>query len=81
MKVEFAEGRVVRLEMTRRNLKTLLTKLDWNAQLRPELSSLASACTLISPGGDVVVKAVEDDEHYRDRAPGPVLNNATGELE
>lgn len=57
------------VELTRRNLTALLAKLD-----DPD-----SQRTLISPGfhGDpvIAVRAVEDEEHYADRAPGPVLTN------
>ncbi len=48
------------IELTRRNLEVLLAKLD-----NPE-----SRKTLIDPEYEVAVRAVEDDEHYADRAPG-----------
>lgn len=51
------------LELSRRNLETLLEKLD----------DPNSARTLISPGGEIAVRAVEDSEHYKTRPPGPVL--------
>jgi hypothetical protein len=48
------------LELTRRNLTTLLAKLDDPLSVR----------TLLSPCGKIYVKAVEDDRHYGDREPG-----------
>jgi hypothetical protein len=57
------------LELTRRNLETLLAKLD-----DPD-----SARTLLSPQGPglrlIAVVAVEDDAHYADRAPGATYTN------
>ena len=57
------------LELSRRNLETLLTKLDDPDSLR----------TLLSPGkyGEayIIVRAVENEEHYSDRAPGEVRTN------
>ena len=53
------------LELTRRNLTALLEKLD-----DPD-----SHCTLIDPDGKIAVRAVEDSEHYKTRAPGAVLTN------
>lgn len=50
------------IELTRRNLLSLLAKLDGNPPY--------SACTILAPGGTFFVKAVEDAEHYTDRAPG-----------
>lgn len=61
------------LELSRRNLQALLDKLD----------DPLSARTLISPGmpGEpmILVKAVEDSEHYKTRAPGEVYMPSTGE--
>ena len=52
------------LELSRRNLETLLAKLDDPDSVR----------TLISPGmpGEpmIAVVAVENEAHYSDRAPG-----------
>jgi hypothetical protein len=66
-------NRAPRLELSRRNLTALLDKLD----------DPASARTLVSPGlpGEpvIVVMAVEDSEHYSDRAPGAVYMPTTGE--
>lgn len=68
MKVIRAGDQVVMVELTRRNLTVLLAKLD----------DLHSARTIVAPTGDVVIRAVEDIEHYADREPGPMLVN--GEL-
>lgn len=56
------------VELTRRNLMTLLAKLD----------DPLSARSLIDPDGFVMVRAVEDEEHYKDRAPGLVYMPARG---
>lgn len=56
-------GYVGLLELTRRNLETLLAKLD-----DPD-----SARTLVAPGDMIAVKAVENEEHYSGRDPGPVF--------
>lgn len=53
------------LELTRRNLTALLEKLD----------DPNSACTLIDGENQIAVRAVEDAEHYKNRAPGAVLTN------
>lgn len=73
-------GTVTRLELTRRNLETLLRKLDHNRSEPP--AELRSACTLElrEHGTAVIVRAVENEEHYANREPGPVLDNATGRL-
>jgi hypothetical protein len=52
------------LELTRRNLTALLAKLDGHPP--------NSRCTLIDPNYKIIVKAVEDAEHYSDRSPGPL---------
>jgi hypothetical protein len=49
------------VELTRRNLLSLLAKLDGHPA--------DSACTIQSPDG-FLVKAVEDDAHYSDRRAG-----------
>lgn len=51
------------LELTRRNLTVLLAKLD----------DVGSARTILDPDRVLYVRAVEDEEHYRDRAPGEML--------
>jgi hypothetical protein len=58
------------VELTRRNLTALLAKLD----------DPLSARSLIDGEQKVMVRAVEDDEHYADRAPGPVYMPSTGEV-
>lgn len=57
------------LELTRRNLETLLAKLDDPNSKR----------TLIDPSNHIAVVAVENDEHYSDRAPGGVYMPTSGE--
>lgn len=57
------------LELTRRNLETLLAKLD----------DPLSARRLVDPDNRVEVRAVEDIEHYSDRPPGTVYMPSTGE--
>lgn len=63
------EGAMPVVELTRRNLQTLLDKLDDPASNR----------TLIDPDRKIAVHAVEDVEHYADRAPGAVFMPSTGE--
>jgi hypothetical protein len=62
-----------KLYLTRRNLRTLIAKLDRN------LKGGSSACTIVKtdtvhpnyPCSDVIeVTALEDDEYYTDREPG-----------
>lgn len=67
--VPASDQNFARLELTRRNLQTLLDKLD-----DPE-----SKKTLIAPTQDIIVVAVEDDDHYSDRPPGPVFMPTTHE--
>ena len=57
------------LELTRRNLETLLAKLDDPLSQR----------TLIDPDNRIFVRAVENDAHYADRAPGLIFMPSTGE--
>jgi hypothetical protein len=56
------------LELTRRNLEALLAKLD----------DPSSARTLIDPDGKIAVRAVENEEHYSNRAPGEVYMPSSG---
>lgn len=74
----------VQVFLTRRNLLSLLEKLDHVAD------GGESACTLIKrdtshsryplTGADnVIVTAVEDDDYYDDRRAGDVLDMGTGE--
>lgn len=53
------------LELTRRNLQGLLDKLDDPYSRR----------TLIDGENKIAVHAVEDWEHYSDRAPGEMQTN------
>ena len=53
------------VELTRRNLESLLAKLDGHP---PD-----SSCTLIDPSFRVAVRAVENEEHYKDRRPGAMI--------
>lgn len=65
-----------RIFLTRRNLQTLLNKLDRTAKDDP------SACTILKLDNQhpvypqtmscCIVSAVEDDEYYIDRDPGVV---------
>lgn len=57
------------VELTRRNLLALLAKLDDPRSQR----------TLVDGCGGVAVVAVEDADHYADRAPGQVYMPGTGE--
>lgn len=66
------EGTCDRIELTRRNLETLLAKLDDPLSART-LGKRDEA------GGFILVKAVEDEEHYADRAPGEVYMPSSGE--
>lgn len=58
------------LELTRRNLQALLDKLD----------DPKSARMIIAPDRLIAVRAVEDEEHYSDRAPGVVFMPSSGEI-
>ena len=71
------------LYLTRRNLQTLLNKLDRCKRDGKD----ASACTLVKtdmehtkyPCTDVIaVTAVEDEDYYTDRKPGRVLDAPGG---
>lgn len=63
MKIEFANDKVT-LVLSRRNLLTLLAKLDGYPP--------NSACTIMggSDAPGVLVRAEEDDVHYQDRPAG-----------
>lgn len=58
------------LELTRRNLESLLAKLDDPLSNR----------MLIDLDDQIAVKAVENVEHYGDREPGRVFMPSTGEV-
>lgn len=66
MKLIRHEGKTppLELQLTERNLRTLLEKLTM-----PD-----SARTLIDPEELIAVVAVPDHEHYAERAPGLVLH-------
>lgn len=53
------------LELSRRNLETLLEKLDDPNSKR----------TLMDPDQMIWVVAVENEEHYKDRSPGVTYTN------
>ena len=68
------------LYLTRRNLLTLLSKLDRKAK------GESTACTLIKNdtrhpnypcSSPTVITALEDEEYYVDREPGPVHQKDT----
>lgn len=50
------------VELTRRNLTVLLGKL----------ADAASKATIVKQSAMIGVRAVEDEEHYFDREPGPM---------
>lgn len=65
------DGVLIKVELTRRNLETLLEKLD---------DPLSTRTLLKSGSGKVLtVTAVENDDHYSDRAPGAVYMPSTNE--
>lgn len=66
MKLVFAAPGTIELELTRRNLRSLLAKLDG---FPPD-----SACTITKydEGHLVIVRAVEDWDHYAARPAGGV---------
>lgn len=70
MRIETGDDGVVVLTLSRRNLRALLSKLDW-----PE-----SARTLVSPDRDFIVRAEEDDVHYAGRTPGPMHPRTEAEI-
>lgn len=65
-----AYGDFPTVELTRRNLQALLDKLDDPISNR----------TLIDADRRIAVRAVPDEEHYADRAPGTVYMPSTGEI-
>ena len=68
--IDADHGGLVTVELTRRNLESLLAKLD----------DPASVHTLFDGQNKVQVVAVENEEHYSDRAPGPVYMPTSGEF-
>lgn len=77
-------AQIVGIELTRRNLERLLAKLDHNDAINRGVLEgrgiLRSEVRIIDPTGSMYVQGVEDDEHYSDRSPGPMLDNATGKV-
>lgn len=67
---EGVDGGLHRLELTRRNLQTLLDKLDDPLSKRT-LVDRDWQITVIATEA-IIVEAVEDAEHYSDRPPGTV---------
>lgn len=65
MKLILKDGNIPILELTRRNLETLLEKLDDPNSVR----------ILIDPADQIAVRAVENDVHYKTRLPGKTLTN------
>jgi len=59
------ESRSVFIELTRRNLEVLLAKLDDETSARTIIKS--------DKPGRVEVRAVENEAHYNEREPGPML--------
>lgn len=70
MKIERLSPTRVRVELSERNLRTLLNKLKREDSFR----TLESYDPGESDGDELLVQvtAVRDSEHYRDREPGPV---------
>lgn len=58
------------VELTRRNLEVLLAKLD----------DPASERSIIDGGQNVMVRAVENNVHYADRAPGDMFMPTEGTI-
>jgi hypothetical protein len=65
MKIVKTDHGMVVVELTRRNLETLLEKFD-------DPNSVKS---LLSPCRSAMVVAVENEEHYSDREPGRIYTN------
>lgn len=56
------------IRLSRRNLQTLLNKLDRN-----KVTPGASQCTILKRReGTFFVQAVEDEEYYQGEQPGPM---------
>lgn len=68
--MKYIDGDLPVLELTRRNLETLLAKLDDPLSKR----------TLIDPTDTIAVRAVENEEHYKDRYPGTVYMPSSGQV-
>lgn len=72
MKIVAHDNRGTTVQLTRRNLETLLAKLDEPKSTRTLIKYDEE---LDRPPFVVYVQAVENEEHYKDRAPGPMLVN------
>lgn len=66
---------VVQIELTRRNLLALLEKLDDPLSERTLVKSDDEGTC------NAFVTAVEDDEHYSDRAPGLIYKPSSREFQ
>lgn len=66
------------VELTRRNLETLLAKLDDPLSARMLVDGDVRVAVRAIADGDVAVVAVEDVEHYSDRDPGVVFMPSSG---
>lgn len=69
------DDKPARLELSRRNLETLLAKLDDPASVR----TLTKQEDAVDGDEVIQVSAVEDDAHYSSRAPGEVYMPTSGE--
>jgi len=67
--IEARNGDPPVVELTRRNLVSLLAKLDDPLSYR----------TLVDGEHKIAVRAVEDDEHYDERPPGTIYMPSTRE--
>ena len=66
MEYESLSGGSVKVTLSRRNLLTLLAKLDEPTSMRTLYRKFHDSSSFL------VVQAEEDEEHYKDRTPGPV---------
>lgn len=66
MKAVVGPSNLIRIELTRRNLTSLLAKLDGHPKDSPAVLQRGSE----DGRRLIVVRAVEDEVHYRDREPG-----------
>ncbi len=69
MRLDAANEKEIHLVISERNARALLEKLTWD-----------SARTIVSPAAEgepkVYLSIEPDDEHYRTREPGVMLNKA-----
>lgn len=73
MKITFVGSHILDIELTRRNLETLLAKLD--DPLSARMLQMRTEDGIV-----VCVSAVENEDHYRDREPGPVYMPSSGKM-